>query len=1454
MKTTKYNLFSVLLLLMALALGQTAHATTKTVIYRISSANYNQYYHRYELSFSHADGSDTPFDGGQETYQMTINESSLNNLGGGNGAGDYTVSFSDGFSLRLQWEAGSNVYISDQYGININAPSIDKYITYTVTGGSGRYFVTKIEMLNNEGNTGMSDINNHPMNPSFNYAYQLQESYNSRGSFGRIAITYTDLVPITLLTSPSANTYNITSKRDLAVLASYVNIGNNDCENLSFLQTQDINCDDTYVPIGYYNNVDDFACFSGTYDGQSHYIRNITVNRTGNTNADNSVGLFGYIKRGTVQNVILANSTFTGYNYVAGIVGYCNGNISEYSTVRNCRVDNSVIVKAGHDGAKNHGGIVGFNHAVNAKVIGCLCGATVSHNGKSGCENFGGIVGRNYLGTITDCLYIGFTVTGDNNIGAIAGYNNSSHLTNNYYNNANAPGGANGSDMDGARRARTVNLGEDVVIIGDPTVYNVSVITAIGTGNYAMRRGNNPIFSGATQTLTIEYTETIPDGYAFAGFSVKDSDNNDVNVSETSGIYTFIMPDKDVTVTAIIEIAPWSGDGSAEHPFLISTTLDLDRLATKVNEGNDYSDKFFLQTADLVYDGTENNYVPIGRQLENTFNGVYDGGGHTISGIWLNYTGMSGTDQVGLFGHIGYQIDTYKATVMNIVLTDCTFTGAANVGGIVGFNLGTIRNCRVESSVNIYAGWDGSPRHGGIAGYNMGAVIGCVSAATVIEHREESTASRLYGGIAGANYGNPNTNNNTVRDCLYTGAAVESDQTYGAIIGASNLNAFLTNNYYNTTSATVPLAVNGRDTIGGRPARIITLGEGVILKGEETIYNVSGITAIGSGNHAIKYNDGNTTTIYSGYRQNVTLDAQEGYRLTSATLSYGGKDYNIEPDNGVFSFVMPDANVTVSATVEPGNPLAVNYELFSGNLVEGDYLIVYDGVAMNNMVMNHVLQYKRVNAINNVITTDQTDIVWHIAPSGDRWTIYNAEVNKYAAYKWNFNVDLFDNAKDGALWRVEGTSLYSFIYDSGIRPYLINHRTYGQNMGFDCSDTSDGGTFSLYKKVESPQTVTLDIAHYTPDESDGWNLIASPLANDVFPTDVNSLTKNTYDLYRFNQAADAEWENWKATETDHYHFNLEPGRGYLYANSGDVTLTFNGEHYNGDGTVTLTKTPGAEMEGWNLVGNPFTETAYIDRDFYVMNNDGSEIVLAERDDYYVDPMEGIFVHADEDGETMTFFTEALSKGGGQKSEQEQLVINLSKGNRGSAIDRAIVRFDEGRQLTKLQIFENSDKLYLPQGGKEYAIATSDGVGEMPLNFKATKNGEYTITMNPEGVEVSYLHLIDNLTGADIDLLQTPNYTFTAKTTDYESRFKLVFSTNGDDPSTGSETFAFMNNGNIIVNGEGTIQVIDIFGRILYTRELSTANCQLPTVNYNPGIYVLRLINGKEVKKQKMIIK
>ena len=342
------------------------------------------------------------------------------------------------------------------------------------------------------------------------------------------------------------------------------------------------------------------------------------------------------------------------------------------------------------------------------------------------------------------------------------------------------------------------------------------------------------------------------------------------------------------------------------------------------------------------------------------------------------------------------------------------------------------------------------------------------------------------------------------------------------------------------------------------------------------------------------------------------------------------------------------------------------------------------------------------------------------------------------------------------------------------------------------------------------------------------------------------MLSNNYDLYRFNQSAPVvngislEWENYKQES-----FSLEPGKGYLYANDHDVTLQFTGTAYNGENTITLTKTDNVDWSGWNLVGNPFAQTAYITKAFYTMNGTGSEVVAGTGNS--IEAMEGIFVIAEQNNEEMTFSTT-------QPAElNQQLVINVTQ-SRGAAIDRAIVRFGETSSLPKLQLNPSHTKVYIPQSGKDYAIVHSTAQGEMPVNFKAEKNGSYTLNVSAENMGMHYLHLIDNMTGADVDLLSDPSYSFEAKTTDYASRFRLVFDADENGASTSSATFAFYNGNNWVISnmGSATLQVIDVMGRVLNSETLN-GNAEIH-LNQPAGIYMLRLINGNNVKVQKVVVR
>ena len=370
----------------------------------------------------------------------------------------------------------------------------------------------------------------------------------------------------------------------------------------------------------------------------------------------------------------------------------------------------------------------------------------------------------------------------------------------------------------------------------------------------------------------------------------------------------------------------------------------------------------------------------------------------------------------------------------------------------------------------------------------------------------------------------------------------------------------------------------------------------------------------------------------------------------------------------------------------------------------------------------------------------------------------------------------------------------------------------------------------------------------------GWVFIASPVEGCIETSAVGNIFSATeYDLYRLNPSS-LMWENYKVHDGNAAPgFNLVNGRGYLYATKETKTLGFSGT-FNEDDEMTIANL----SQGFNLVGNPFTTDAYIDKPYYTLNDDGSAI-LSTTSQAAIAPCHGVIVEVD-GNETVTFSKTALAATANQGllnitvAEQKSGTRGASTGS-ATAIDNAIVRFGEGEQLGKFHFGNPSANISIPQDGKDYAVAYSSGVGEVPVNFKANRNGEYSLTINPEGVEMAYLHLIDNLTGNDVDLLQTPSYTFTARNDDYTSRFKLVFVANDAHlGGEGSDDFAFISNGELIVtgiDGNSVLQVIDITGRVIAS--YNTTN-RIGTSGMTAGVYVLRLINGQNVKTQKIVIR
>ena len=180
-------------------------------------------------------------------------------------------------------------------------------------------------------------------------------------------------------------------------------------------------------------------------------------------------------------------------------------------------------------------------------------------------------------------------------------------------------------------------------------------------------------------------------------------------------------------------------------------------------------------TADIDLTGKE--WTPIGDN-DNRYTGTFDGGNYTIKGLTVN---QEGTNYVGLIGFIGSD-----GTVKNVKLENVNITGSYYVGGVVGYNSGSVTACTSSGSVS------GSYYVGGVVGGNFGTVTACTSSGSV-------SGSIYVGGVVGDNYG-------TVTACTASGS-VEGSSNVGGVVGYNSSGS--------VTACTSSGSVEGSIDVGG---------------------------------------------------------------------------------------------------------------------------------------------------------------------------------------------------------------------------------------------------------------------------------------------------------------------------------------------------------------------------------------------------------------------------------------------------------------------------------------------------------------------------------------------------------------------------------------------------------------------------------------------------------------
>ena len=628
-----------------------------------------------------------------------------------------------------------------------------------------------------------------------------------------------------------------------------------------------------------------------------------------------------------------------------------------------------------------------------------------------------------------------------------------------------------------------------------------------------------------------------------------------------------------------------------------------------------------------------------------------------------------------------------------------------------------------------------------------------------------------------------------------------------------------------------------------------------------------------------------TTTFNSGYICNITV--------TDANSNV------IQLTNNKFD--MPDSNVTITISIVL-NPYKVDVITAEDLTATTTAYIDFSNVtktsnavyAGNSAKDEENIQMRSKNSNSGIVTTATGGKVKSVritvASGSNTIDVYGKNT------PYNTASDLYNNQKQGTkIGSLQGTGTITFYADYayvGIRSYsgaiylssieisweetkindiveindaqtLTGYITIGENGMIDIQDSGiltiqgtlicndadqiliEDGAQLIHHNAGVAATIRKNITGYGEDNvqtKDGYYLIANPTDE----SNIVNLTSNNYDLYAFDAAQEDEWRNAKFE-----NFEVERGTGYLYANSATTTLEFAGELTPAsEAEVTLVKAtagPGIDFPGFNLIGNPFACNAYPTDEngnfmpFYKTNGAGSELTLVEIVEA-IAPCEGFFVEANADGDKVTISTTVPT------APDKMMSLNVSNESNVGTIDRAIVNFDGRNNLHKFMLNPDHTNISLAMNGEDFAaVSTSSTSSELPVNFKAEKNGTYTITVNTENIDAEYLHLIDNMTGMDIDVLATPSYTFEAKTSDYASRFKLVFNVNNAASASSDSNFAYMSDGNLVISdieGEATLQIIDMMGRVVSTETVSGNFCK--ALNLRAGAYVLNL-NGMTQK-------
>lgn len=389
--------------------------------------------------------------------------------------------------------------------------------------------------------------------------------------------------------------------------------------------------------------------------------------------------------------------------------------------------------------------------------------------------------------------------------------------------------------------------------------------------------------------------------------------------------------------------------------------------------------------------------------------------------------------------------------------------------------------------------------------------------------------------------------------------------------------------------------------------------------------------------------------------------------------------------------------------------------------------------------------------------------------------------------------------------------------------------------------TTSSGVKAQVKKTVAPSS-----------KGNVWYAIASPVHNQTF-AGVTGLTSETHNIYEYDEPTHYWHDYTLALGTVPAFSSFTDGRGYLFRSDYDGDLVYSGDlnYTTVNYPLTYTDAAGA-LKGFHLIGNPYSHDIYkgvaisndyLEPKYCILTTAGEWLLKAES--VAIPAETAILVQATDEADGKNLVITNTDAAPAKRAGNDNIWFTVKNNE---FTDYACVEFKEGHGFNKMAHYnENAPMLYIKHNDESFAsVDMSDDTQLINLCFKTNTLGKYTISLKAQG-HFSYLHLIDRLTGDDVDMLIEDSYSFISSNNDQTDRFIVKLDYDGGNNISDNNTFVYQNGNDIIVDGSGELQIFDVTGR----QVMNTTINGMESINIpNQGVYIFRL----NEKVQKIVVR